>query len=58
MSEMQDVLLKMKESLIRMEEKAHIDEQQNQRLAELEHRVTEDREMFIRGQTISGSARR
>ena len=50
MSEMQDVLLKMKESLIRMEEKAHVDEQQNQRLTELEHRVADNREMLIRGQ--------
>lgn len=53
MGEMQDVLLRMKESLIRMEEKAHIDEQQNVRLAELEHRVGENREMLIRGQAAN-----
>ena len=53
MGEMQDVLLRMKESLIRMEEKAHVDEQQNLRLADLEHRVEENREMLIRGQAAS-----
>ncbi len=53
MSEMQDVLLRMKESLIRMEEKAHVDEQQNQRLTELERRVEESRDMLIRGQATN-----
>ena len=58
MGEMQEVLLRMKESLIRMEEKAHIDEQQNLRLADLEHRVEENREMLIRGQSVTNTNRR
>lgn len=58
MAEMQDVLLKMKESLIRMEEKAHIDEQQNGRLTALEQRVAENRELVIRSQAAADAAAR